>query len=71
LECLADCGGGEVEILLLDVTGLALERYVALGTVDEDLAGDDTHGDSGREDVQESGLTSTRYTLTVSPDAVT
>lgn len=52
-----------MEILLLDVAGLTLERDVTLGTVDEDFTGNNTHGDTSGEYVEKGSLSCTRNTL--------
>lgn len=50
-ERFADGGGFEVEILLLDVTGFALEAVVERSSVDEHGSGHDTHCGSLSEDL--------------------
>lgn len=49
-----------MEILLLDIAGLALERRVTLVAVDEHITRHNTHRNTGRENVEESGLSGTR-----------
>ncbi len=51
-----------MEILLLDVAGLALEGSVTQATVDEHLAGDDTHRSSVSKAVEKGGLAGARHT---------
>lgn len=55
--------GLEVEILLLDITSLSLERDVSLLTVNEHLTSNYTHSNTGGQDVKQRGFTGTRYTL--------
>ena len=62
LEGFADGAGLEVEILLLDVAGLALEGLIADLAVNEHLARDDTHGDTVSKAVEQSGLAGARHT---------
>lgn len=81
LESLADGGGLEVEILLLDVASLPLMRKRERGSalaehirdiltnleaaitsvaVDKDISRDDSHGDTRGENIEESGLSSSK-----------
>jgi hypothetical protein len=55
----ADRRGGQMEILLLSVTGLALERVIARFSVNEHLSGDDTHSSTGGQAVQKRSFTGT------------
>ncbi|GJD00062.1 X-linked retinitis pigmentosa GTPase regulator isoform X1 [Colletotrichum higginsianum] len=64
LQGLADCCGLQVEVLLLDVAYLVLERRgVCWGAVDEGLAADDADGDAGCENVEERRLAGAGYAL--------
>ena len=62
VERFADGSGLEVEILLLDVTGLALERGITGVAVDKHGTGNDTHGNSIGQAVEQSRLTRTGNT---------
>lgn len=55
--------GLEVEVLLLNITSLSLERDVSLLTVNEHLTSNYTHCNTGGQDVKQRGFTGTRYTL--------
>ena len=61
-ESFTDGRSGQVQILLLSVTGLALERLVTGDAVNQHLTTDDTHGSTSSQDVKQSSLTSTRHT---------
>lgn len=56
LESFSHSAGLEVQVLLLNVTGFALEGLVANLAVDEHLARDHTHGDTISETVEKCGL---------------
>lgn len=52
-----------MEILLLNVSGLALEGIITFSAVYEHTTGNDTHGCAGSEDIEKCGFTGTRNTL--------
>lgn len=56
-----NCGRREVQVLLLDVSGLSLETVVPLATIDESLAGDDTHGRSRSQNIKKRRFPGTRH----------
>ena len=62
VQGLTDGGGFEMEILLLNVTGLALEGGVAGLAINQHLTGDDTNVDTVSETVEKRGLTGTGNT---------
>lgn len=51
-----------MKILLLDITGFSLERDISLSTIDEHFTSDDTHSNSGSQDIEQGGFPSTRDT---------
>ncbi|KAH3686738.1 hypothetical protein WICPIJ_002281 [Wickerhamomyces pijperi] len=62
LQGFTDSGSGQVEILLLNITGRSLERGVSQTTVDEHITSNNTHGNTVGQDVQQRSLTGTRCT---------
>ena len=52
-----------MEILLLNIASLSLERLVTLATVDKHLARNNTHSHTSSEHIKQSGFTSTGDTL--------
>lgn len=51
-ECFTDGGRVQVEILLLDITGLTLEGLVAGAAIDKHLTRNNTHGDTGGQHIE-------------------
>jgi hypothetical protein len=52
-----------VEILLLDVTGLALKSGIPFAAVDEHLTAHNTHSDTRSEDIEKCSLSGSGNTL--------
>ncbi|KAH3664072.1 hypothetical protein OGAPHI_004786 [Ogataea philodendri] len=61
-QSLSNSGSSEVQILLLNITGVSLERTVSQSTVNKHRSGNNTHGHTVSKHIQQCSLTSTRGT---------